>query len=46
MVLDVNAISAFVSRDPDLIDSIKTAPRIAVTLISLGECEFGVLWLC
>lgn len=43
MILDTNAISALVARDADLIRLLDAAPRIAVTLISLGEFEFGIL---
>lgn len=43
MILDTNAISALVERDSALIQQLESAPRLAVTLISLGEFEFGVL---
>jgi tRNA(fMet)-specific endonuclease VapC len=56
MILDTNALSALVSREDGLTAAISDAPRIAVTLISLGEYEYGLRlsrhrstlenWLC
>lgn len=43
MILDTNALSALAARDTSLIRVIRDAPRLAVTLISLGEYEFGVV---
>ena len=43
MILDTNAISAFVARDQDLIKIISFAPHLATTLVSLGEYSFGIL---
>ena len=43
MILDTNALSALVARDANLIHLLEESPRVAVTLISLGEYEFGML---
>ncbi len=43
MILDTNALSALVARDESLALLIGSAPRIAVTLVSLGEFNFGIL---
>jgi predicted nucleic acid-binding protein len=43
MILDTNAISALAAHEPRLIRQLATASRIAVTLINLGEFEFGIL---
>jgi predicted nucleic acid-binding protein len=37
MILDTNAISALAEQDKGLTDLVQAAPRIAVTIISLGE---------
>ena len=42
MILDTNALSALAARDEALIEVIREAPRLAVTLISIGEYEFGL----
>ena len=43
MILDTNAISALAGRDLDLINRLENVSRIYVTLISLGEYQFGIL---
>lgn len=43
MILDTNALSALAARDPNASALIRTAPRLCVTLISLGEFQFGIL---
>lgn len=42
MILDTNALSALAARDRGVIAAISEDPRIVVTLISLGEYEFGL----
>jgi tRNA(fMet)-specific endonuclease VapC len=42
MILDTNALSALAARDPALIAKIAKAPRVCVTLITLGEYQFGI----
>jgi tRNA(fMet)-specific endonuclease VapC len=42
MILDTNAISALAGEDKVLTDLVQAAPRIAVTIISLGEYAFGI----
>jgi predicted nucleic acid-binding protein len=42
MILDTNAISALAEQDKALTDLVEAAPRIAVTIISLGEYAFGI----
>ncbi len=42
MILDTNALSALAAKDPELIGKIRHAPRLSVTLISLGEYYYGV----
>jgi predicted nucleic acid-binding protein len=42
MILDTDALSALAERDEDLIRRIRTAPRLYVTLVSLGEYHYGV----
>jgi tRNA(fMet)-specific endonuclease VapC len=42
MILDTNAISALAEQDKALTELVKTAPRVAVTIISLGEYAFGI----
>jgi predicted nucleic acid-binding protein len=37
MILDTNAISALAENNKALIGLVQTAPRISVTIISLGE---------
>ncbi|HKK18176.1 MAG TPA: PIN domain-containing protein [Opitutales bacterium] len=43
MILDTNALSALAAKDTRLQQKIAPATHIAVTLISLGEYEFGLL---
>jgi len=42
MILDTNALSALAARDADLIEALRSAPRVCVTMISLGEYLFGI----
>jgi predicted nucleic acid-binding protein len=42
MILDTNAISALAEQNKALTDFVQAAPRIAVTIISLGEYAFGI----
>jgi len=42
MILDTNALSALAEKDAGLIEKIRTAPRLFVTLISLGEYHYGI----
>ena len=42
MILDTNAISALAEQDKLLTNLVQAAPRIAVTIISLGEYAFGI----
>ena len=42
MILDTNAISGLAGQDKALTELVKAAPRIAVTIISLGEYAFGI----
>jgi predicted nucleic acid-binding protein len=42
MILDTNAISALTEQDKALTELVKAAPRVAVTIISLGEYAFGI----
>ncbi len=42
MILDTNALSALAGRDPELIQCVGSAPRLCVTLISLGEFHYGI----
>ena len=42
MTLDTNALSALAARDGRLIELLSAAPRLSVTLISLGEYEYGI----
>lgn len=43
MILDTNALSALVSRDAQLVQLLGRSSQLVVTLISLGEYEFGIL---
>lgn len=43
MILDTNALSALAANNKSLVQKLAPATRIAVTLISLGEYEFGIL---
>ena len=42
MILDTNALSALAEKDSSLIEKISNAPRLYVTLVSLGEFAFGI----
>lgn len=42
MILDTNALSALAERDAELIARLQAAPRLCITLISLGEFNFGM----
>lgn len=42
MILDTNAISALAEQNKALTEVVRVAPRIAVTIISLGEYAFGI----
>jgi len=42
MILDTNALSALAEKDPNLIACIRSAPRLCVTLVSLGEFHYGI----
>lgn len=42
MILDTNALSALAGRDAQLIELVRFAPRLYVTLISLGEFQYGI----
>jgi tRNA(fMet)-specific endonuclease VapC len=42
MILDTNALSALAEKDANLIRCIQSAPRLCVTLISLGEYYYGI----
>ena len=42
MILDTNAVSAVAAQDKALINLVQAAPRITVTIISLGEYAFGI----
>ena len=42
MILDTNALSALAQKDRSLVGKIKNARQIAVTLISLGEYQYGI----
>ena len=42
MLLDTNALSALAAREEELIKILEGAPRLAVTIISLGEYVYGL----
>jgi predicted nucleic acid-binding protein len=42
VILDSNALSALARKDHDLLARLRDARRLAVTLISLGEYEYGI----
>ena len=42
VILDTNAISALAEQDKALRELVKVAPRVAVTIISIGEYAFGI----
>ena len=43
MILDTNALSAFVDGDPSLAAALKAARRPAIPVIVLGEFRYGVI---
>lgn len=43
MILDTNALPALAAKDPDLHQRLAPSTRVAVTLISLGEYQFGLI---
>ena len=42
MILDTNAVSALAEQDKAIIGLVQASPRVAVTIISLGEYAFGI----
>ena len=42
MLLDTNALSALAARDEELIKILESAPRLCVTIISVGEYVYGL----
>ncbi len=42
MILDTNAISALAEQDKAIIGLVQEAPRVTITIISLGEYAFGI----
>ena len=42
MILDTNAISALAEQEKAIIGLVQEAPRVTVTIISLGEYAFGI----
>ncbi len=42
MILDTNALSALAERDNSILDLVRPAPFLCVTLISLGEYRYGI----
>ena len=42
MILDTNAVSALAAQDKALTELVQAAPRITMTIISLGEYAFGI----
>jgi len=42
MIVDTNALSALAGRDEDLVAILQPAPRLCVTLFSLGEYLYGI----
>ena len=42
MILDTNAVSALVDKNPALVELLRDARRLAVTLITLGELTCGL----
>jgi tRNA(fMet)-specific endonuclease VapC len=42
MILDTNALSAFVDGDAGVGDALRTQPRAAIPVIVLGEFRYGV----
>jgi tRNA(fMet)-specific endonuclease VapC len=42
VILDTNALSAFVDGDPALRDVLRRQPRLAIPVIVLGEFRYGI----
>ena len=42
MILDTNALSAFVDGDAGLGDVLRRQPRLAIPVIVLGEFRYGI----
>ena len=42
MILDTNALSAFVDGDAGVADALRTGARAAIPVIVLGEFRYGV----
>jgi tRNA(fMet)-specific endonuclease VapC len=42
MLLDTNALSALAARDEELITTLESAPRLCVTIVSVGEYVYGL----
>jgi predicted nucleic acid-binding protein len=42
MILDTNALSAFVDGDTDVGDILRTQPRAAIPAVVLGEFRYGI----
>ena len=42
MLVDTNALSALAARDEELINILERAPRLAVTIVSVGEYVYGL----
>ena len=43
MILDTNALSAFVDGDPAIGEILRTQNRVAIPVIVLGEFRYGIL---
>jgi tRNA(fMet)-specific endonuclease VapC len=42
MLLDTNALSALAARDESLLETLESAPRLCVSIISAGEYVYGL----
>ncbi len=42
MILDTNALSAFVDGDPEVGEILRRQPRAAIPVIVLGEFRYGI----
>ena len=42
MILDTNALSAFIDGEPALADRLATEPHLAIPVIVLGEFRYGI----
>jgi len=42
VILDTNALSAFVDGEPGIGDTLRTEPRAAIPVIVLGEFRYGI----